>query len=234
MHPGPFCDRLLSDGSADFYFTQGTTPFTPPPGLEDFFGPPPNFTFAEVDDPDLINFNILDFPRRDTPEDTMKFAMDLAGQPTFSSIRKVMDRLIGILDTEDDIAGVIGYSEGAKIAATLILEEERRRKQLGRAPRLKCAILVCGWPVLDPETGATILASDEDSDDEGEMITIPTCHVVGAADPFLDASMALYNVCDPDTAELFDHGGGHVIPRGKQTVDDLADVVREMILSVDT
>ncbi|KAJ5832328.1 hypothetical protein N7474_000639 [Penicillium riverlandense] len=135
-------------------------------GLEDFFGPPPNFTFAEVDDPDLINFNILDFPGRDTPEDTMNH-----GTVNWD-----------LLDTEDDIAGVIGYSEGVKIAATLILEEERRRKQHGRAPRLKCAILVCGWPVLDPETGATILAADEDSDDEGEMITIPTCHVVGAAD----------------------------------------------------
>lgn len=39
--------------------------------------------------------------------------------------------------------------------------------------------------------------------------------------------MALYNMCDPDSAELFDHGGDHAVPRGKQTVNDLTDMVRD-------
>lgn len=226
---GPFCDCLNKDGEAGFFFIQGTTPWVPPPEYEGFFGPPPWFSFAEVDQPELIKFNMADFPRRDSPEATMKAALELAGHPTFSCIRSVVDRLIGILDSEDDIEGVIGYSEGAKIAASLILEEQRRRKAFGRATRLKCAVLICGWPPNDPATGRTLLADDMEDD---EMITIPTCHVVGAADPYLDASMALYNICDPDSAELFDHGGGHVIPRGKRVVQELSDVVREMILSV--
>ena len=140
-----------------------------------------------------------------------------------------MDRLIDMMDAEGDIEGVIGYSEGAEVAATLILEEERRRREYGRIPRIKCAVFICGWPAKDPITGRVILSEDF----ECEPITIPTCHVVGAADPFLDGSMALYNICDPDTADLFDHGGGHVIPRNKQTLLDLSEMIRDMIVSVE-
>lgn len=82
---------------------------------------------------------------------------------------------------------------------------------------------------MDPVTGKIVLADDEF---EGDIISIPTCHIVGAADPFLDAAMALYNICDPDSADLFDHGGGHVIPRGKDTISDITHVVRDMIVSV--
>lgn len=38
--------------------------------------------------------------------------------------------------------------------------------------------------------------------------------------------MAPYNVCDPDTAYLFDHAKGHTLPRDKDTVKELGDVVR--------
>ncbi|KAJ5902201.1 hypothetical protein N7495_002729 [Penicillium taxi] len=226
---GPLCESLQSTGDATFFFTQGTTPVTCPPEYAGFFGPPPNFTFGRVDDPELLSFNMRDFPKRETPEATMQWAIDKAGNPAFPSIASVVDRLIDILDREGDIEGIIGYSEGAEIAGSLILEEDRRRKAYGRIPRLKCAVLMCGWPPKDPVTGEIILA-DEDSDEA--VITIPTLHVVGAADPYLDASMALYNLCDPDQADLFDHGSGHVIPRTKHICDDLSTVLRDMIVSV--
>lgn len=229
MGPALFCDSLQANGKAEFFWTQGTTPVFPPAEYDGFFGPPPHFTFAEVDKPELVKLNMRDFPKRDTPEATMKKALDTAGQPTFSNIKAVVDRLIGLMEAEGDIEGVIGYSEGAEIAASLILEEARRKRETGREPVLKCAVLICGWPPMDPVSGKIVLADEEF---EGDMITIPTCHVVGAADPFLDAAMALYNLCDPDSADLFDHGGGHVIPRGRDTIGDITDVVRSMIVSV--
>lgn len=198
-----------------------------PPEFAGFFGPPPNYTFMEANGP-AIQANMRDFPRRDTPEEAIKAAVQAAGDPSFSCVTEVMDRLVGILDSNDDIGGVIGFSEGAQTAASLILEERRRESELGRIPRLKCAIMFGGWPPVHPVTGKVVTA-----DDYYEVpITIPTCHVVGASDPFLDGSMALYNMCDPDTADLFDHGAGHLIPRKKQTADEIAVVVREMINSV--
>ncbi|KAJ5185392.1 Serine hydrolase FSH [Penicillium cf. griseofulvum] len=222
---GPFCDALASNGNASFLYTQGTTEVHVPPEFAGFFGPPPNYTFIKVDGPALVHTNMRDFPKRNTPEEAMKAATQAAGDPTFSCITEVMDRLVGILDSEGDIDGVIGFSEGAQIAASLILEEQRREIELGRIPRLKCAILFSGWPPVHPVSGKVVTADDYNE----EPITIPTCHVVGASDPFLDGSMALYNMCDPDSADLFDHGAGHLIPRKKQTAEEIALVVREMI-----
>jgi hypothetical protein len=61
---------------------------------------------------------------------------------------------------------------------------------------------------------------------------IPTCHVIGAQDPYLQGSMALFNVCDAEEARLFDHGKGHTLPRDLRTLKELGDVVREMIVSI--
>lgn len=47
---------------------------------------------------------------------------------------------------------------------------------------------------------AQLLLSDECEDE----IDIPTCHIVGCADPWLQGSLALYNLCNDDLATLFD------------------------------
>lgn len=172
--------------------------------------------------------NLRDFPKRNTPEEAIRAAIEISDHPTYSYITQVMDRLVDLIDTEGDIDGVIGYSEGAGIAASLLIEETRRERELGRQPRIKCAILFSGWPPIHPVTGKIVVADDFDQ----EPITIPTCHVIGASDPFLDGAIALYNMCDPDTADLFDHGGGHVLPRSKHIIDELTPIVREMIASV--
>jgi hypothetical protein len=42
--------------------------------------------------------------------------------------------------------------------------------------------------------------------------------------------MALYNICDMDNAYLFDHGKGHTLPRDRDTVGELGDIIRAMTL----
>lgn len=44
--------------------------------------------------------------------------------------------------------------------------------------------------------------------------------------------MALYNVCDPDTAVLFDHAKGHTLPRDSETIKELVDVVRDTVVEM--
>lgn len=51
---------------------------------------------------------------------------------------------------------------------------------------------------------------------------------VGSLDPYLAGSIALYNVCDGDTAYLFDHAKGHTLPRDKDTVRELGNIIRNM------
>ena len=41
--------------------------------------------------------------------------------------------------------------------------------------------------------------------------------------------MALYNVCEEDTANFFDHGKGHTLPRDVRTLNELSQVVNRMV-----
>lgn len=63
----------------------------------------------------------------------------------------------------------------------------------------------------------------DECDDMG--IDIPTCHVVGCSDPYIDGAMALFNMCDEETAEFFDHGKGHTLPSGTRTLEELRDAL---------
>ena len=56
--------------------------------------------------------------------------------------------------------------------------------------------------------------------------------LVGSLDPYLDGSMALYNVCDADTAYIFDTAKGHTLPREKTLVKELGDTLRNMMAQV--
>jgi hypothetical protein len=86
----------------------------------------------------------------------------------------------------------------------------------------KCAIFFAGWPPVRIADGRvkTLLADEHD-----EMIDIPTCHVVGCNDPYIDGAVALYDMCDEDMAILFDHGKGHTVPRDETTVGELAKTI---------
>jgi predicted esterase len=136
----------------------------------------------------------------------------------------VLDPLLDYIDQDPDIEGIIGFSEGAGIAASLIVEETKRQKATGRIPRLKCAVFMSGMPPMDSTSGRYLL-----QDQDGELISIPTFHIMGSQDAMISGVMALYNVCDPDTADLFDHGGGHIIPRDAQTVTEISKIIRAMV-----
>jgi pimeloyl-ACP methyl ester carboxylesterase len=57
------------------------------------------------------------------------------------------------------------------------------------------------------------------------MIKIPTVHIYGSKDPTAPASIRLAHLCDPNNRKIFDHGGGHDIPRSKQVSEDIANLI---------
>ena len=65
---------------------------------------------------------------------------------------------------------------------------------------------------------------------DGLLLSLIT---VGSLDPYLAGSIALYNICDMDTAYLFDHAKGHTLPRDKETVRELGDIIRRMSENMD-
>lgn len=225
----PIVKELTEDGTATFHFINGQFETTPPEGFEEYFGHPPYYRFMEPDnkeskEEDDVLARIRDFPDCETPEDTMRELMKEGVASSSKSGLKCLDYLLEIMEREGPFDAIIGYSEGATVASTLLLHEHRRAARLGIQPMFKYAIFFAGWPPIDPDDHHIIL-----SDESEEIIEIPTCHIIGSLDPYLHGSLALYNVCDPDTAHLFDHAKGHTLPRDRDTVKELGDVIRAAI-----
>jgi hypothetical protein len=181
-------------------------------------------------------------PHGASPEDVMRaLGKDFDGH--WINHHQVMEYLYDILEKNPDIEGIIGYSEGATMAASLIMDEDRKAQETGRPRRIKCAVFLTGWPPLSPEEDV-ILADESDY-----VLDIPTLHVVGAngdyyihllwsqkyspctfkTDPYRYGALALFNVCDPDTAAMFDTGRGHTIPRSGAVITELGNAVRDLI-----
>ena len=137
------------------------------------------------------------------------------------TVHNMLEPLHQILAEEGPFHGVLGYSEGACIAATLLVSNQRRCEKYGIENTLSHAIFFSGAPPLDPQ-GSGILLANRD----GPAIMARTIHVLSASDPFLDACIALYNVCVEQNAKIFDHGKGHLVPREPRVVEELAAFVR--------
>lgn len=57
-------------------------------------------------------------------------------------------------------------------------------------------------------------------------IRIPNVHIYGSRDPRFPASLQLAHLCDGEVRKVYDHGGGHDIPRSKEVSETIAGLVR--------
>jgi hypothetical protein len=135
--------ELTSDNTATFHFIQGPCQVTPPEGFEEFFGGAPYFRFIAPEKGDYetdVLDRIRDFPTCATPEDSMRELMKFGLPDGRPSCRRAMEYLYKIMDEQGPFEGIIGYSEGATVAATLLLHEYRRFELTGRPTMFKCAL----------------------------------------------------------------------------------------------
>jgi len=224
----PFTKELSSDGNTTFFFTQGAIPCTPPPGFLDYFGPAPHYRFIDYDgirENDVLE-RVRDFPEGENPEDVMRELLPVGEGDIRKSLRKALDAVYRTMDEHGPFDGVCAYSEGTVVAGSLILDEQHRLEMEGRPRQIKTAIFFAGWPPLNPRSNKIVLA-----DTTEELVDVPTLHCIGAGDPYIHGAMALFEVCDQDSAILFDHGKGHTIPREAQTLKQLSNKIRGMISS---
>ncbi|KAK3318563.1 serine hydrolase FSH [Apodospora peruviana] len=64
-------------------------------------------------------------------------------------------------------------------------------------------------------------------------IRIPTLHIYGAKDPRWPASVQLAHFCDKDKRKMYDHGGGHDIPRSSDVSKQIAALLQELEREID-
>ncbi|KAI1371952.1 serine hydrolase FSH [Hypoxylon crocopeplum] len=145
---------------------------------------------------------------------------------------------------------LLGFSQGAKMSASLLFRQQVRTAKLGRARAgsdWKFAVLMAGRaPIvnLDPSVFKSSMLSHPSQigllggPDLMEMMSgnhilkLPTIHVHGLSDPGLTLHRELFEeYCDPDTVRLVEWSGAHRVPlKGSDVqplVDQILDVAKE-------
>jgi Serine hydrolase (FSH1) len=180
---------------------------------------------------------------------------------TPDDVQAAHDYLVSVIDEDGPYDGVIGFSEGAALAASLLLWDEFLTPS--HKPRFKVAILLNSVIPLVPSSslGQTlneIVTGDQDSyldllvpgdrepsaEDQKQplsqafcfpvkgsaIISIPTLHIIGTSDPFVESSRVLVDLCQPELAQVLLHEGGHELPQAGMTLDKCAELVEMAIL----
>lgn len=165
-----------------------------------------------------------------------------------------------MIEEDGPYDGVIGFSEGAALAASLLLWDELSTSYKSR---FKLAILFNSVLPLVPtrELGqclSEVIKGDHDSyldlvapanrgyspECRNEQlsqalcfplkgplrISIPTLHIIGARDPFAESSRILVDLCRPELAQVLLHEGGHELPQSGPALDRCAEPVEMAII----
>lgn len=138
---------------------------------------------------------------------------------------------------EDDgapVVGVLGFSQGTRIAAGLLHEQENTR---GVAPSLSFGVFLNGNypPLRQPSHSSTVIPTiteftqreslKEWNDTHEGIIHLPSVHVHGRQDYLLPRSRLLAQCFDPNTATVFEFDNGHHLPVGEDDTQKIADEI---------
>lgn len=159
--------------------------------------------------------------------------------------RKVLRQLQWAMDEDEgtgEWVGVLGFSQGAKIAASLLWAQEKVNG--GKGP-YKFGVIMAGRApvvVLDPEKKMPAIPhmadisqmstefADWAPDNKGEhALSIPTLHVHGLQDPAQDLHQKLAtDYCKDGTARVVEWDGGHRLPIQPKDVEAVTGQMLEM------
>jgi len=132
-------------------------------------------------------------------------------------ILKVMEENGGV----DSFKGVMGFSQGARMTAGLLLRQQIE----GEQSRWKFAFgVMIGGPY--PPIGLTPEEYQIEPDkDYALMKSVPTVHAWGRDDHIRDGCKQLAKICDSDHCFQMDFEGGHHLPLKDVEAKDLCDLI---------
>ncbi|KAI0509537.1 serine hydrolase FSH [Xylaria bambusicola] len=119
--------------------------------------------------------------------------------------------------------GLFGFSEGAGVAVTLLVDDARRQ-----FANFKCAVLFCALDTVSPDdlnsSPSNLRLLDPETD--RVLVTIPTAHIWSSRDKVANcASQRIADLFEPTVREVVVHELGHDIP-GASCGEKVQDTVR--------
>lgn len=144
---------------------------------------------------------------------------------------KAVDALDAYIAAEGPFDAIMGFSQGAFLAATLLaLKVKENPHQQIMDPIFKCAIFFSGNCPYDP--AACLRGEFLDLNMEGEAIPIPTTHVWGSKDQVWPGrARKLSEICRTRGRTIYIHDGGHDIPgsKSKAAVTNIVHAIRRTV-----
>lgn len=142
-----------------------------------------------------------------------------------------IDALEAYIAAEGPFDAVMGFSQGALLAATLLARKVKQapHQQL-IDPVFKCAVFFSGGHPYDSTTNSR--GEFLDMEMEGEKISIPTTHVWGSNDQIWPGrAIKLSEICKEKGRTIYIHDGGHDIPgpKSKAAVTNIVHSIRRTV-----
>lgn len=110
----------------------------------------------------------------------------------------------------------MAFSQGAILAATLMVRSFQRNAGGRTDPPFKCAIFISGGVPGDPAALELDQVRTLDYATDGEVIHVPTTHIWGANDRQEPTyGPVLSKLCKAALRTVYVHGGGHEVPGPK-------------------
>ena len=159
-----------------------------------------------------------------TPEDRLRYLERRLPPKNSPLLRETLLEIRRRFEEDGPFDCILGHSEGAVIAATFVIESLKNSATGSKVVLPKCAVFMNGGA---PHTGdgKGWLVADEC----GQLITIPTCHIMAHNDAVADDAVALYHICEEDLASIVDHGRGHAIPKDTKSCKLIVQAIRDLI-----
>ncbi|KAI4189454.1 MAG: hypothetical protein LQ348_003787 [Seirophora lacunosa] len=177
------------------------------------------------------------------------------GSDPASCLRALLD-LESYVDEEGPFDGVMAFSQGAGLAASLLISRMQKEPWRARSsPPFRCAVFFSGGVPEDPsdvEAAARMAAEQREMtfgeakvaprrlmsvEQDGEIIEIPTAHIWGRADHLYPTfGPVLSQMCKSSQREILVHDGGHEIVGAKDQIalQKAVRVINRTIARMDT
>lgn len=147
---------------------------------------------------------------------------DIEGTPQ-SEVEAIDKILFDVMEANggvDTFKGVIGFSQGARLVAGLLLRQKIEERDLG-ASKTKFAFgIMIGGPFPPIALSETV-----DPADYKLLTEIPTVHAWGRDDHVRPGCEELWKTCESDHCFQMDFTGGHHLPLKDVEAKDLCDLI---------
>lgn len=172
-----------------------------------------------------------------------------------SEVSKVREYVRAVVAQNDHYDGIVGFSEGAALAAALLLEDA---SSIDRqyVPMFRFAVFINAVNLLSPSTALGKKMPEIDARNAMDaftggvdkhqypaldciytlcakttttLINVPTLHVIGLEDSFRDISEDLIKLCEGELANTVRSPVNHEMPRGQA----LKEVARKLDMMIE-